>query len=50
MNAVLQCIWNINPLKQSVLEFIKLQFDEKKMTGEQALLVQIQLLFNEAAQ
>lgn len=50
MNAVLQCIWNIQPLKQSVMEFVQLAFDDKNMTAEQRLLVEIQLLFNDAAQ
>ena len=51
MNAVLQCIWNIEPLKHSVMvEFMQLEFDEKNMTDAQRLLVQIQLLFNDAAQ
>jgi dynactin complex subunit len=48
MNAVLQCIWNIEPLKQSVMEFVQLEFSDKNMTAEQRLLVEIQLLFNDA--
>ena len=33
-----------------MVEFMQLEFDEKNMTDAQRLLVQIQLLFNDAAQ
>lgn len=45
MNAVLQTIWNIGPLKRSVDEFIQLKLSEKDMTSEQRLLGEIQQLF-----
>jgi hypothetical protein len=31
------------------MEFVQLAFDDKNMTAEQRLLVEIQLLFNDAA-
>lgn len=34
MNAVLQAIWNIEPLKKSVMEFMQLKLDEKDMSEE----------------
>ena len=49
MNAVLQIIWNIEPLKKSVQEFQKLDLAGKdKLSDEEKLMLEIQHMFKDA--